>query len=102
MEYRTLPHGGEKISVIGMGTSVVGENSAENVAETVTYALDQGINYIDLAQLGDVLAAEHYRTLEMNASDCLQCGHCNSRCPFSADQMSRMKEIEEYFGTYFG
>ena len=36
MEYRKLPHGDEMISVIGMGTSVVGEESARNVAETVT------------------------------------------------------------------
>ena len=26
------------------------------------------------------------------------CGHCNNRCPFSVDQMSRMKGIGEYFG----
>ena len=25
MEYRVLPHGGERISVIGMGSSVIGE-----------------------------------------------------------------------------
>ena len=49
MEYRKLPHGEEKISVIGMGTSVVGEASAENVTETVTYALDHGVNYFDMA-----------------------------------------------------
>ena len=53
--------------------------------------------YYDLSRLGDVLAREHYLTLEKNASDCLQCGHCNSRCPFSVDQMRRMTEIEEYF-----
>ncbi len=53
--------------------------------------------YYDLAKLGDTLAAEHYRTLEKNAADCVQCGHCNSRCPFSVDQMARMKEIEAYF-----
>ena len=53
--------------------------------------------YYDLSRLGDVLAKEHYLTLEKNASDCLQCGHCNNRCPFSVDQMSRMTEIEEYF-----
>ena len=53
--------------------------------------------YYDLAKLGDVLAKEHYLTLEKNASVCLQCGHCNKRCLFSVDQMSRMKEIEEYF-----
>ena len=49
MQYRSLPHGGEKISVIGMGTSVVGEISAEKAAETFTYAMDHGINYFDFA-----------------------------------------------------
>ena len=49
-------------------------------------------------RLGDVLAKEHYLTLEKTASDCLQCGHCNSRCPFSVDQMARMEEIQKYFG----
>lgn len=53
--------------------------------------------YYDLSKLGDVLAKEHYLTLEKNASDCLQCGHCNKRCPFSVDQMKRMKEIDEYY-----
>ena len=55
------------------------------------------LNSYDLSKLGDTLAKEHYLTLEKNASDCLQCGHCNSRCPFSVDQMSRMQEIEAYF-----
>lgn len=49
MEYRKLPHGEEQISIIGMGTSVVGEFSADKAAETFTYALDHGINYFDFA-----------------------------------------------------
>ena len=49
MQYRKLPHGEERISVIGMGTSVVGEHSEKNVTENINYMLDQGINYIDLA-----------------------------------------------------
>ena len=62
--------------------------------------LDIGLinKYYDLSLLGDVLAKEHYLTLEKAASDCLQCGHCNSRCPFSVDQMARMEEIQAYFG----
>lgn len=62
--------------------------------------LDIGLinKYYDLSRLGDVLAREHYLTLEKTASDCLQCGHCNSRCPFSVDQMARMEEIQAYFG----
>lgn len=54
--------------------------------------------YYDLTLLGDNLAKEHYLTLEKTAGDCIQCGHCNSRCPFHVDQMARMREIEGYFG----
>ncbi|MFQ9424895.1 MAG: 4Fe-4S dicluster domain-containing protein, partial [Christensenellaceae bacterium] len=53
--------------------------------------------YYDLARAGDVLAADHYKKLEKNASDCIACGHCNRRCPFHVDQMSRIKEIAAYF-----
>lgn len=59
-----------------------------------------GVNkFYDLAHIGDDLAKEHYLGLEKNASDCIGCGHCNGRCPFSVDQMSRMREIKEYFGN---
>ena len=54
--------------------------------------------YYDLALSGDALAAEHYRTLEINASDCLGCGHCDGRCPFGVEQSARMSEISGYFG----
>ena len=52
--------------------------------------------YYDLAKAGDAMAIEHYRTLEKNASDCIQCGHCDSRCPFSVRQSERMQLIREY------
>ena len=54
--------------------------------------------YYDLNRLGDALAREHYLTLEKTASDCVQCGHCNDRCPFHVDQMARMREIQTWFG----
>lgn len=54
--------------------------------------------YYDLALRGDAMAEEHYRELEKHASDCIQCGHCNSRCPFHVDQMARMKEINRHSG----
>lgn len=62
--------------------------------------LDIGLinKYYDLAKLGDVLAKEHYITLEKTAEDCIGCGHCNSRCPFGVQQAERMQEIKEYFG----
>ena len=54
--------------------------------------------YYDLSLLGDELAKDHYHHLLRKASDCIQCGHCNRRCPFHVNQMNRMKEIEKYFG----
>ncbi len=62
--------------------------------------LDIGLinKYYDLSRLGDILAKEHYLTLSKTAADCVQCGHCNSRCPFHVDQMARMREIRQYFG----
>ena len=49
MEYRKLPHGGESIGVIGMGSSVVGAQPEGKIIETVQYALDHGVNYFDMA-----------------------------------------------------
>lgn len=61
--------------------------------------IDIGIvnKYYDLARNGDSMAAEHYRNLEIQADDCLQCGHCEMRCPFHVKQENRMKEIAAYF-----
>lgn len=65
MEYRKLPHGDEKISVLGLG-------------------------------MGGIQDKAH--RLSVKADACLQCGHCNSRCPFKVEQQERMTEIAEYFG----
>ena len=42
MEYRILPHGGEKIGVIGMGSSVVGAQKEADIIRTVRTAFDLG------------------------------------------------------------
>ena len=54
--------------------------------------------FYDLAKVGDNMAKEHYYALGKKASDCIGCGHCNSRCPFSVDQSARMNEIRDFFG----
>ena len=55
--------------------------------------------YYDLAKAGDALATQHYKTLEKTAADCVQCGHCDSRCPFSVHQSERMQEIRAFMET---
>ena len=54
--------------------------------------------YYDLAMAGDRIAANHYTKLSVQADACLQCGHCESRCPFGVKQEARMEEINRYFG----
>lgn len=70
-----------------------------NHCEPCPAGLDIGMmnKFYDLAKIGDDMAREHYLALEKTASDCISCGHCNSRCPFAVDQMSRMQEISAYF-----
>ncbi len=88
--------------------SVIGSFTADTVMGTCVYCnhcqpcpagIDIGLvnKYYDLALAGDTVAANHYTKLSVKADACLQCGHCESRCPFSVKQESRMKIINEYF-----
>lgn len=90
--------------------SIIGEFAPADVTGKCVYCnhcmpcpmkLDIGLinKYYDLTLAGDNLAKDHYMNLEKTAKDCISCGHCNNRCPFSVDQMNRMKEIKEYFGV---
>lgn len=49
MEYRKLPRGKEDISIIGFGTSSIGQADEKEIDETIKTALENGINYFDLA-----------------------------------------------------
>ena len=48
MEYRILPHGGEKISVIGLGSGSLAGLEKE-MADIIDTAIQNGINYFDIA-----------------------------------------------------
>jgi aryl-alcohol dehydrogenase-like predicted oxidoreductase len=52
MEYRTLGHTDIKVSVIGLGTMTFGEQNSEADGHAqIDYALDQGVNLIDTAEM---------------------------------------------------
>ena len=89
--------------------SIIGSFTTDTIIGTCVYCnhcqpCPGGLNvgminkYYDLAKVGDQLAVTHYANLDVHASDCLQCGHCESRCPFHVKQESRMREIAAYFG----
>ena len=93
MRYRINQKTQDKISEIGLGSAYMPQTPLKEAIPALRRAYEGGVNYYDLAKAGDKLAVEHYKTLEKNAADCIQCGHCDSRCPFSVKQSKRMKDI---------
>lgn len=88
--------------------SVIGEFTPQDADGVCVYCnhcqpcpkgLDVGLinKYYNLALAGDEMAAGHYKKLPLHAGDCVQCGHCEARCPFHVKQETRMKEIVQYF-----
>lgn len=59
MQYRALPHGGEKISIIGLGMGSIHRASVEETERTVRTAIDAGINYLDFIP-SEAVAFEGY------------------------------------------
>src|SRR6186997_2866078 len=66
MEYRTLGRTDIQVSVIGLGTMTFGEQNTEAEGhEQIEYALDQGVNLIDTAEMYSVPPrAETYGSTE--------------------------------------
>ncbi|MCH5350716.1 MAG: aldo/keto reductase [Clostridiales bacterium] len=52
MEYRVLPRGGEKISVIGLGTGGMQVTPPSEIQAIISKAIDGGINYFDMCAGG--------------------------------------------------
>ncbi len=71
-----------------------------NYCKPCPAGIDKGLvnKYYDLARAGDGMAARHYMKLDKTAANCISCGHCDSRCPFSVKQSERMRDINAYFG----
>lgn len=103
LEYNEVSDDKKDYSIISEFTpkEVAGKCVYCNHCEPCPMGLDIGLinKYYDLSLAGDNLAKDHYSNLEKTAKDCIACGHCNLRCPFKVDQVSKMKEIKEYFGV---
>lgn len=57
--------------------------------------------FLNLALVRDSVpetVREHYKALKHHASDCIQCGACETRCPFSVPVRSRMRDAARVFG----
>ena len=56
MEYRQLPHGNEKIGVLGIGMGGIGTTPPDEIEAIVRKALEHGINFFDLCTAGATYA----------------------------------------------
>ena len=58
--------------------------------------------YLDIAKLDAAhippSIAQHYRSLDAHASDCVECGSCEKRCPFGVPVIENMRKAAELFG----
>jgi len=90
--------------------SIIATFTADTITGTCVYCnhcqpcpagIDIGLvnKYYDLALAGDDIAANHYTKLSTKADACLQCGHCEDRCPFKVKQVRRMAAIANYFSN---
>lgn len=41
---------------------------------------------------------DHYKVLALHASDCTECGKCETRCPFGVEVIEKMKKTRRMFG----
>ncbi len=97
MQYRTMPHSTEELSVLGFGcmrlpTTVGGQNSTfidkEKAVAQIRYAIDHGVNYLDTAYpyhlgasesfLGEYVLKDGYRE-KVNIATKLPCFTINKR-----------------------
>ena len=88
-EYRALPHGGERISVIGMGSSVIGGGNRQQLRQVLGF-LDAPAEQRDYSAISDFAPADAM-------GKCVYCKHChpcpaaNAACSLSL-RSSRSKE----------
>lgn len=57
--------------------------------------------FLDLATEYDTIpetVKEHYKSLDINASNCIMCGKCEPNCPFSVEIRENMKKAQIVFG----
>jgi len=103
LDYYKQPETELDYSVIGTFAPQAAEGKCVycNHCKPCPQGIDIGLvnKYYDLSCAGDLLAAQHYQALEIKASECISCGHCDKRCPFNVKQSERMRQINDYFSN---
>ncbi|MGQ9609212.1 MAG: aldo/keto reductase [bacterium] len=60
--------------------------------------IGQTIRLFEMAQNGlTTEIRDAYNAMKKNASDCIQCGNCEERCPFDVEVIPKMEQAEKLF-----
>ena len=94
MEYVTLGKTGLKISRMGFGGIPIQRIDAAGINISGCF-LFQG--YLDRYGLGD-WAKDRYNAMPVKASACVDCGACETRCPYNLPIRDMLKKCAEEFG----
>ena len=55
--------------------------------------------FLDMVEVSDnELVRDHYNTLSSHASDCIECGICETNCPFGIEIIENMRKAALVFG----
>jgi len=54
--------------------------------------------FLDLTVAGDEMARRHYLSMEYKAGECIECGSCETNCPFGVPVREKMRTAVELFG----
>lgn len=104
MEYRTLPHGGEKISVIGLGAGGLHNAPADEIERTVEAAIEAGVNHFDYVTTNDAPFEPMARAIGRHRADVyvqvhLGADYRNHGYAWTTDPKATIAEFEACLAT---
>ena len=93
MEYRTLGSTGLRVGVIGLGCGGFDEIDSTASRELVTYALDHGMNYMDLYDANPKVRSNIGYGLGDRRAEMIIQGHIG--CWWNGDSYERTRDVEK-------
>lgn len=109
MEYRSLPHGGGKVSAIGIGAGSLQEAAAQEVEAILRTAMEQGVNLMDTVMYDESAAGPIARTLKGRRDQMVMQIHLGAWYPRGTYSRTRVlsnirkgfeKELKKYGTDY--
>lgn len=98
MEYRNLPHGGGKISILGIGAGSLHEASPKEIEDIICSGMDQGVNLMDTVMYDETAVEPIVRALKGRRDKMVMQMHLGAVYPGGMYSRTRvLSEVEKGF-----